>query len=258
MNNLIAILCFLALIGFALATDYCSTVVCSGGNHIACGNSGNFASSCPSNAAMVEMDDSLKTSIINYHNEKRNLVAGGEAPNHSPACRMATMQWDDELASLAALNVHQCKMLHDKCRNTDSFKYAGQNLAWRSYSGTPNYVELAKIGMDMWYDEVKDCNMNYIDAYPVNYSGPKIGHFTVMVNAPSIRLGCAAATYDDNDSSKQIFLIACNYARTNVGTMPIYKSCSSAATSCTSGTNPQYPNLCSTSESYDVNNLYEA
>lgn len=27
-------------------------------------------------------------------------------------------EWDDDLAYLAKLNVLQCKMAHDKCRNT--------------------------------------------------------------------------------------------------------------------------------------------
>ncbi|XP_075157840.1 venom allergen-1-like [Haematobia irritans] len=255
MNTSIVFIGLMALFGLTMA-DYCSKSLCSGGNHIACGHSGTFDSSCPSNRRAVTIDESLKNAIINYHNEKRNLVAGGGAPNHQPACRMATMQWDDELAYLAALNVRQCKMLHDKCRNTNTFHYSGQNLAWRSYSGSPNYHELAKICMDMWYDEVKDSNMNYINAYPMNYNGPKIGHFTTLVNGPNIRLGCAAVTYAASDSSKQIFLIGCNYARNNVATLPIYKSCNSGGSECTTGRNPQYPNLCSVSEVFDVNNVW--
>ncbi|XP_013105475.2 antigen 5 like allergen Cul n 1-like [Stomoxys calcitrans] len=255
MNTLIISIGLLALMGFTLA-DYCSPSLCNGAQHIACGHSGRFDSSCPSNAASVNMSPSLRDYIINYHNEKRNLVAGGGAPNLQPACRMATMQWDEELAYLAALNVRQCKMAHDKCRNTATFKYSGQNLAWRSYSGSPNYQELAKIGMDMWYDEVAHMNMDYINAYPQGYSGPAIGHFTVMMNGPNIRLGCAAATYADTGRDRQIFLIACNYARVNVATLPVYASCSSGGSECTTGRNPKYTNLCSTSEAYDVNNLF--
>ncbi|XP_013107513.1 antigen 5 like allergen Cul n 1-like [Stomoxys calcitrans] len=255
MNLLVHILSVLILIGIAIASEYCSSSLCSSGSHIACDHSGDFDSSCPSDAAMVEIDSSLKDAIIKYHNEKRNLVAGGEAANHDAACRMATMEWDDKLAYLATLNVRQCKMAHDDCRNTDTFKYAGQNLAWRTFSSEPNYIELANTSMDMWYDEVEHSNMVYINSYPENYDGPDIGHFTVMMNGPNNRLGCAAATYEADDPSKQTFLIACNYARTNVAGLAVYESCSSAGSSCTTGENSEYPNLCSTSEEYDVNDL---
>lgn len=114
----------------------------------------------------------MKAAIVNAHNEKRNLIAGGGAAHLQPACRMATMQWDNELASVAAFNVLQCKMTHDKCRNTDTFLYSGQNLALRSYSGTPNYSSLFEKGLSMWYDEVSDTKMDYINSFPQGYQGP--------------------------------------------------------------------------------------
>ncbi|XP_075157841.1 venom allergen-1-like [Haematobia irritans] len=241
---------FICIIGTVVATDYCSSSLCNGKTHIACDHNGNFDSTCPSNAAMVNIDSSLKSYILDFHNEKRNLIAGGSVNKHDAACRMGTAQWDDELASLAAFNVRQCKMAHDKCRNTDSFQFAGQNLAYKTYGGTPNYQNLLKATMNMWYDEVLNSNMNFINSYPSGGAG--IGHFTVMVNENNIRVGCAAATYG---KSKMQFLIACNYARTNVAGMPIYTSCDTPASSCTSGKNSKYPNLCSTSESYDPNDL---
>lgn len=114
----------------------------------------------------------MKTIILNGHNTKRNLIAGGTVANHKAACRMATMQWDDELASVAAFNVRQCAMAHDKCRNTDAFKYSGQNLGWRSFSGTPNYGSILQKLIDLWYNEVEYSNMNYIDSFPEFYNGP--------------------------------------------------------------------------------------
>ncbi|XP_005186248.1 antigen 5 like allergen Cul n 1-like [Musca domestica] len=258
MNQFVKILMISTVIVSALATDYCSTNLCNKGvTHVACGKK-QFASSCPSNAAFVTIDNNLKAEIVRAHNEKRNLVAGGGVNGLAPACRMATMEWDDELAKVAAYNVLQCKMSHDKCRNTETFQYAGQNLAWRSFWGKQSYSTLFQKSFAMWYDEVKDVKMSYIDDFPVGYSGPMIGHFTVMMADRNVRVGCAAATYDDTRISgdRQIFLIACNYATTNMLGFPIYKSCSSPASSCTSGRNSQYPNLCSTSEKYEVNKWY--
>lgn len=44
----------------------------------------------------------------------RNKIASGGIAGYCPASRMATMQWSDELAYLASLNVLQCVMKHGK------------------------------------------------------------------------------------------------------------------------------------------------
>lgn len=75
-----------------------------------------------------------------------------------------------------------------------------------------------------------------------------------MMADRNIRLGCAASTY--SQQPYQAYLVACNYATTNMINFPIYKSCNKAGTSCTTGTNPKYPNLCSASEKYDVNKWF--
>ena len=80
-----------------------------------------------------------------------------------------------------------------------------------------------------------------------------IGHFTAMVNDANIRVGCGAATYSQGGFTN--YLVACNYARTNVVNYPVYASCSNPASKCTTGTNPKYRNLCSVKEKYDVNRI---
>lgn len=71
-----------------------------------------------------------------------------------------------------------------------------------------------------------------------------------MMADRNTHVGCAAATYNN------IYLLACNYATTNMIGFPIYASCSSPGSSCSTGNNPQYPNLCSTSEVYSVNKWF--
>ncbi|TMW44096.1 hypothetical protein DOY81_010824, partial [Sarcophaga bullata] len=205
-----------------------------------------FSASCPSNAKMIPITDDLKKILVDTHNEKRNFIAGGGVAKLSPACRMATMEWDDELANLAALNVMQC-------RNTDAFKYSGQNLAWFGLTGPADHAAKLKQSVEIWFSEVKDTKQSHIDSFPDGYSGPDIGHFTVMMADRNIRVGCAAVNYKNDGERYLSYLVACNYATTNMYDLPIYKSCSRAATSCTTGTNPKYPNLCSASEKYAVN-----
>lgn len=79
-----------------------------------------------------------------------------------------------------------------------------------------------------------------------------IGHFTVMVAERNTHVGCAASEYTKSNGF-QYFLIACNYATTNMMEFPIYKSCGSSAQDCKSGKNSKYPNLCSPNEKYEVN-----
>lgn len=74
-----------------------------------------------------------------------------------------------------------------------------------------------------------------------------IGHFTAMAQDRTNRIGCAGATYNGAER-----LLTCNYSFTNLQGTPVYQS-GSAASGCTTGTNPNYPNLCSTSEDVDPN-----
>ncbi|XP_061388376.1 antigen 5 like allergen Cul n 1-like [Musca vetustissima] len=115
------------------------------------------------------------------------------------------MECDKELAEMASYNVLQCKMTHDKCHNTETFIYSGQNLAWSSYYGKPNATKLFRIAFAQWYNEYKDVKMDNIDSFRSSYSRPKIDHFTVMVADRNIRVGCAAATYDDTRVSSVLF-----------------------------------------------------
>ncbi|XP_065365390.1 antigen 5 like allergen Cul n 1-like [Calliphora vicina] len=251
--------CLVAFIVSSNATDYCSKSICNyvkGVTHIACGNNGKFSQNCEPDAAMVTVTESMKQLLIEGHNEKRNIVAGGGVSHLKPACRMATMQWDDELASVAAYNVKQCKMQHDKCRNTDKFQYSGQNLAVMGFYGEVNNTARITQSIGLWFEEEKYTKQAFIDKYPKNYSGPQIGHFTVMMADRNIRLGCAISTYSVADKPYTSYLLACNYATTNMINFPIYATCDKPATFCKTGTNPKYPNLCSNAESYNVNKWF--
>lgn len=74
-----------------------------------------------------------------------------------------------------------------------------------------------------------------------------------MMSDRNIRVGCAAATYSVDGKDYKNYLFACNYASTNMVGYPIYKTCNKPAADCKSGTNSSYKNLCSKSESYNVN-----
>ncbi|XP_065365387.1 antigen 5 like allergen Cul n 1-like [Calliphora vicina] len=252
MRQFLVVLCIAAAISNITANDYCSSNLCDYGQHVACGHNGEFSYTCPADAAMVPMTDSLKHVIVDGHNAKRNFIAGGGDVNHKPACRMATMQWDDELAYFASLNVKKCQMNHDSCSNTADFHYTGQNLAWMGYFEPLNSAAKFNEAIEMWYSEVAKSKQEYMDSFPSSqlYS---IGHFSAMMTDRNIRVGCAASTYSVPGQSYKAFLVACNYAAANMPKFPIYVKCDWPASQCSTGNNPSYPNLCSVYEQFDVN-----
>ena len=114
--------------------NYCLGNLCpyQGGStsHIGCGSTRDFSPSCASDRAIVPLNQSNIDSILDLHNQLRNNLALGEVIgldniSFKPAIRMATLQWDNELADLALLNAYQCKMEHDRCVN---IKYSWNSI----------------------------------------------------------------------------------------------------------------------------------
>ncbi|EDW07433.1 antigen 5 like allergen Cul n 1 [Drosophila mojavensis] len=254
MLNIFVPIIFGLCLGVASATNYCK-YNCPGIQHIGCNHNGNWKASCPKDRALVSLSAAEKKVILSYHNEYRNIIAGGSGNRLPAACRMATMQWDDELAYLASLNVKTCTMTHDNCHNTPAFQYSGQNLAWVSYNGVLNVTDKASVCFKMWYNELPHVNRDIVTSFPAVYNGPVIGHVTVMAADRNTHVGCAASTYSSSGNFYKIFLIACNYATNNLYGVKVYDACSKPATKCTTGVNPKYKFLCSPKEVYDVNNI---
>ncbi|XP_075155553.1 antigen 5 like allergen Cul n 1-like [Haematobia irritans] len=252
MKTLAGFLLVTFVIALVNTEDYCDKKLCPVGTHIGCRHNGKFSESCPEDAALVKLDKYLKELIVNEFNEKRNFIAGGGNHMHKPACHMATMQWDHELAKLAELNVRQCEMKQEACHNTKAYPTSGQNLAWKTYTNEPDYPALLKSALELWYDEVNHSKMDYIQKYPDHDTGAVIAHFTAMVTDRNIRVGCAASTYTPTGESFTAFLMACNFAFTNKIGEPVYTDCTTPGEKCVTGKNPKYPNLCSISEEYDV------
>ncbi|XP_037723395.1 antigen 5 like allergen Cul n 1 [Drosophila subpulchrella] len=236
------------LLTAALASgqNYCDPALCPNGRHVACQSSGRFVSGCSGEFVAVDPQIPL---ILQLHNERRNLMAGGGVSGFPSAGHMGTMAWDASLAQLAAYNALQCRMAHDECRNTNTYRYAGQNL---SILFTRN-VEVAvflRQRIAAWFDENRDATSADMENYQMR-GGPAIGHFTTMVNERNNRVGCAIARFTDSNGV-QATLLACNYAVTNVLNNPVYRA-GPAASECTTGRNSNYPNLCSPNEVYNYN-----
>lgn len=114
---------------------------------------------------MIYITNKVKQLIINDHNEKRNFVAGRGAKLEA-ACRMATIEWDDELALYAAMNVQQCRFMPDLCHNTKKFRYTEQNLALLSPYDQEDLEKKIKEALQEWFDRLSEVKQEYIDILP--------------------------------------------------------------------------------------------
>ena len=73
MIKTITILFIIGLVSSQSSSKYCD--LCT--NHIACGNSGNFASTCPADRKLAVLSESDMNNILKAHNSLRNKIAGG-------------------------------------------------------------------------------------------------------------------------------------------------------------------------------------
>jgi hypothetical protein len=165
MNKFLLVSVFFIGTVWCDTSDYCAPKLCKTGvDHIACESSWEFDVECPSDRMLVDLTESDINLILVEHNGFRNKIASGKQKGFKPATRMATMIWNDELAKLAELNVMQCKMHHDQCRNTNQFKNVGQNLGYRANSGSFEEPEIfIKKVIHSWYAEIDDAVQADID-----------------------------------------------------------------------------------------------
>lgn len=89
-----SVVIIVVLLGLVCATDYCSEEICAhrpGTSHISCNHSGNFSSSCPSDAKIIQFSKELKELAVDAHNRMRNKIASGEQSGFPSSSQMATM-----------------------------------------------------------------------------------------------------------------------------------------------------------------------
>ncbi|XP_031626612.1 antigen 5 like allergen Cul n 1-like [Contarinia nasturtii] len=263
MLSIRLIVLLLMMASFTTAVDYCQ-LSCNNIQNIGCNNplsKGGWGSDCK-NPELLKMTSDYKEALVDIHNKYRNMQASGQIKNYEPAVRMAKMRWDADLEYLAELNIRRCIYGHDKCRDTQKYRSAGQNIAerwttdlnWDRNFTTKDLTDLA-FG---WFDENKDGQhygwmdlINKLEEKDFDNSGPDVGHFTQWVQEKAEAIGCAAAFTKMTVEGKetQAVLFACNYSYGNMIGSPVYVA-GSKASKCKTGADKTYPGLCSINEVY--------
>lgn len=118
---------------------------------------------CPPEAYSIDITPYIDI-ILDTHNTLRNRIASGNVKGYEPACNMATMTWNKELAKLAQCNANTCIFDHD-CHNTDTYIYSGQNLGYNSSSRNYKKEDVIPTIIRGWFKEKDLTDMSQIDNY---------------------------------------------------------------------------------------------
>ncbi|KAM7342787.1 uncharacterized protein ACRADG_010074 [Cochliomyia hominivorax] len=244
-------------------TDYCKPGLCEyfggDGMHTGCRDGklhdGKFQIPPCIDPELIELTESDKQAILDFHNNQRNFVACGGLYKKfglKPSCRHAVMTWDKELEKTAFLHSSYCDFAHDKCRNTVKYPFSGQNLGLMTINSKQHslatYINIITY---LWYTEYRDTLMAMIDSF-YHQNEVMVGHFLTSLNERNNRVGCTSAKFFSKEKKKTAFMLSCNYPTTNIGKSTIYNSCKKPASKCVTGTDPKYKYLCSSKEKYDV------
>uniref|UniRef100_A0A182KFN0 Venom allergen-1 n=1 Tax=Anopheles christyi TaxID=43041 RepID=A0A182KFN0_9DIPT len=230
--------------------QYCRSELCPrGGPHVGCkppSTSGGPTCRGKKNARKVLLTPALQGYIMDEHNLNRSNIALGRIRPYPSAVKMPTLTWDTELAALADANARSCNYGHDRCRATDKFPYAGQNIAITQFFGYRfTEKDLIHKFVSSWWSEYLDALPEHVRKYPSSYSGKPIGHFTQIASDRSTKVGCSMWYW--KDGQMDVYYFVCNYSFTNIMDRSVYQS-GPAGSECKKGRNSKFPGLCNANE----------
>ncbi|XP_026323175.1 uncharacterized protein LOC113232619 [Hyposmocoma kahamanoa] len=199
--------------------------LCQGkGQHVAC----QFFSSVPGEACQnftkIKFDNDLKHFIIHYINRRRQRLASGiervRGGAHIPKPQvMLQVAWDRELAYLAQRLANQCNFVHDDCRATVRYPYAGQTVGevkWRRSreSDTQSAQRAIRRIFDAWWGEKRRVQPKHlIQPFRITSRGNVFGHFTQLAVWNLCAVGCGAVRHVDKYPR---LLLVCDFSHTNM------------------------------------------
>lgn len=154
--------------------------------------------------------------LLDHHNDKRNSIAlgkeTGKLGSFPKAADMSYIYWDDKLAKLAqdwaTELAKKCSGIgHNPNRKVDGFTSVGENV-YGSFGGNADISGSLKKASESWYSEIDLAVPTVIKSFSSSVSG--IGHFTQMIWAKSLKVGCGYANYSKG-TTKVNQIVVCNY-----------------------------------------------
>ncbi|XP_036025301.1 GLIPR1-like protein 1 [Onychomys torridus] len=164
-------------------------------------------------------DSKFIQEIVDSHNELRSKV-------NPSAANMNYLYWDKKLAKVAESWSNKCQFAHNPCINKQyqcdkDYDVLGENIFLGGIQTTPKRM------ISYWYNESQHYTFDTMACSKV------CGHYTQVVWANSLRIGCALSSCPNLGSSMGLFV--CNYSPPGNyrDTKPYIKgeSCSNCTTS---------------------------
>ncbi|KAF7271218.1 hypothetical protein GWI33_015880 [Rhynchophorus ferrugineus] len=156
---------------------------------------------------------SEQKSIVNIHNEYRQMVANGSLSGQPVGTNILRMYYDDYLAQEAQKIANTTVYAHSSVSD-DRFQ-VGQNLYLYSSTGASTARNWAR-AIESWFNEYKNYN------YSACCSGGA-GHYTQVIWAKTYYVGCGYAYYTNmSETYAYRKFYVCNYGPTGniVGLYP--------------------------------------
>ncbi|KFB44656.1 venom allergen [Anopheles sinensis] len=192
------------------------------------------------------MTTAFKDKILQMHNAIRSKGALGLSGNSGlpKSSRSATVVWDDGLAVQASHMSRTCEIYSQVCSNTADLSNVGILTTQLGGPAAQNKDYNAAIddAMDTWSMGYLAVGGDEIDSYPGYASDPA---YMQLVRGNVYKIGCAIH-YGKKGSGPALYTV-CNYSSANVVGEPVYSK-GPTASACKTGTNPNYPGLCSVNE----------
>ncbi|XP_047036355.1 neurofilament heavy polypeptide-like [Helicoverpa zea] len=199
--------------------------LCQGkGRHVAC----QFPDSGPGPSCerytQIKFTNDLKHFITHYLNRRRQRIAAGNervrGGVHLPKPQvMMLVEWDRELAVLAQRLADQCHFVHDDCRATVRYPYAGQTVGevrWRRSSESDELSAQRAIRrvLDAWWGERRRVQPKQLTApFRLTAKGTVWGHFSQLAVWNLQAVGCGAVRHGAHQSR---LLLVCDFSHTNM------------------------------------------
>ncbi|KAJ8709800.1 hypothetical protein PYW08_009804 [Mythimna loreyi] len=199
--------------------------LCQGkGRHVACQFPDEGPGPTCERYTPIKFTNELKHFITHYLNRRRQRIAAGNervrGGVHLPKPQvMMLVEWDRELALLAQRLADQCYFVHDDCRATVRYPYAGQTVGevrWRRSSDSDELSAQRAIRrvLDAWWGERRRVQAKQLTApFRLTTKGTVWGHFSQLAVWNLQAVGCGAVRHGAHYSR---LLLVCDFSHTNM------------------------------------------
>ncbi|XP_023179273.1 venom allergen 5.01 [Drosophila hydei] len=223
--------------------------------HVMCAFTKKFNKRCGAGKfELIPIDGDLKDNLLTHVNMMRSLVASG-LYDFPPAARMATLMWDESLASSSRTLAYHCDSRGKYCSNTMEFNFVSTVEISLRMHPTSTVKLIFDDLVNIWLRDVLGCRMNEQSKLVPSVPGTNtcLGHHTALLEDYATRIGCALRA---SRNAKKLFISAalvCNLNRANVNELTPYQISLIPASGCQKGRNYIHEFLCKPDEEVDNN-----